>query len=44
MAPKNQKFLAGPLKLPTDPPPKKNAIRFFLFMLWQTIIHGRGRG
>jgi hypothetical protein len=40
---KRKQFPPGPLKLPTDPPPKKHMIRFFLFMLWQSILHGRGR-
>jgi hypothetical protein len=40
---KRKPFPPGPLKLPDEPPPKKNIVRFVLFMLWQSILHRRGR-
>ena len=35
-------FPSGSVRLPEDPP-KKNMIKFILFMIWQTILHGRNR-
>lgn len=35
-------FPPGPIKLEQDAP-KKNMIKFVLFMIWQTILHGRNR-
>jgi len=36
------RFPSGPVRLEQDPP-KKNMFRFILFMVWQTILHGRNR-
>jgi hypothetical protein len=40
---KRKQFPPGPLKLPDAPTPQRGIVRFVLFMLWQSIIHRRGR-
>lgn len=35
-------FPRGSIKLEQEAP-KKNMIKFVLFMIWQTILHGRNR-
>ncbi len=35
-------FPSGSIKLEEEPP-RKNMIKFVLFMVWQTILHGRNR-
>lgn len=38
----SQQFPSGSVKL-EEPPPQKNMLKFILFMIWQTILHGRNR-
>ena len=37
-----EQFPSGSIKLEEEPP-KKNMIKFILFMIWQTVLHGRNR-
>lgn len=38
----SEQFPSGSVRLEEDPP-KKNMFKFILFMIWQTILHGRNR-
>lgn len=38
----SKQFPSGSIKLEEEPP-RKSMIKFVLFMVWQTILHGRNR-